>query len=90
VLLLPPPPLIHGRKRWDPFQGRELGVYDGGGARDLPRARGPRVPHASGGIHGLLCGILRVRIWCAVAPIPLLTTTRALGNHARGLQVSGL
>jgi hypothetical protein len=21
----PPPPLIHGRKRWDPFQGRELG-----------------------------------------------------------------
>jgi hypothetical protein len=48
-------------------------VHDGGGARNLPRARGPCVPYACGRLCGVLCGILRVGIWYAIAPIlPLI------------------
>jgi hypothetical protein len=71
---------IHGGTRLDPFQGyagspgRPSGprVHDGDGACGLPCARGPRVPRTRKRIRGDLCSILRARIWCAIALVPLL------------------
>jgi hypothetical protein len=73
--------LIHDETKLDPFQSYagaptelcESGVHDGGGACDMPCARGPCVPHTGGGIHGLLHGVLRAGIRYVVALIPLLT-----------------
>jgi hypothetical protein len=50
----------HGRTQLDPFQGHagapvephELGGHDGGGAGNLPRARGSHVPSSDDGICG--------------------------------------
>jgi hypothetical protein len=80
--------LSHGETRLDPFHGhagalvgpREPRVHDGGRAHDLPHARGPRVPRSGGGIRGVLCGILRAGIRCAVTLIPpLIVATQQPG-----------
>jgi hypothetical protein len=73
----------HGGTRLDLFHSHagtlvephEPGVHDGGGARNLSCAQGSRIPHAGGGIRGGFHGHLRAEIRCAIAPIPLLTTT---------------
>jgi hypothetical protein len=73
----------YGGAGLDPVRGHaraptkpcELGVHDGGGARDLPHARGPRIPCASRGICGSLCDVLRARVRCAITLISLLSTT---------------
>jgi hypothetical protein len=47
-------------------------VYDGGGARGLPCARGPYIPHARGSIRGVLYGILWVGIRHTIELVPSL------------------
>jgi hypothetical protein len=72
----------YGRTSLDPFKGHvgapvephELGIHDGGGARNLSCAQGSHIPCAGGGIHGSFHDFLRVGIRCAVTPIPPLTT----------------
>jgi hypothetical protein len=58
-----------------PTKPCESGVYDGGRARDLPRAQGSRIPCVSGGICRGLRGVLRAWVQCAIAPISLLSAT---------------
>jgi hypothetical protein len=73
----------HGGTRLDPFQGyagsptkpHEHRVHDGGGACGLMRARGPLIPRTRGRICGDLCSILRARIRCTIALVPLLIIT---------------
>jgi hypothetical protein len=76
--------LSHDGTRRDPFQGharpsigpREPGVYEDGRACDLPRACVPHVPRDGGGICGVLCGISRTGVRCAIALIlPLIAAT---------------
>jgi hypothetical protein len=58
--------LGYGRARLDPIRGHNEAptgspksrVHDGGGACDLPCARGPRFSHANGGIRGGLLDVL--------------------------------
>jgi hypothetical protein len=50
----------------------ESGTYDNGGASYLSCSCGSCVPCSGGGIHRGVLGILRVRIWHALALIPLL------------------
>jgi hypothetical protein len=73
----------YGGAGLDPVRGHaraptkpcEPGVHDGGRARDLPRARGPRILCAGRRIHGSLHGVLRARVRCAITLISLLSTT---------------
>jgi hypothetical protein len=88
---------IHDGTRLDPFHGHagapiepcESGDQDGSGAHGQPHGQGPCVPHASGGIRGVLCGILRAGIRCVVAPIPSLIVG-ALSSGAAQSDPSGI
>jgi hypothetical protein len=88
--IVSPSLLSHCRTGLDPFHGHagapiepcEPGVHDGGGACGQPRAQGPRVPCAGGGIRGVFCGILRVGIHCVIAPIPPLIAVALLPGGA--------
>jgi hypothetical protein len=55
-----------------PVKPRELGVYDSSGVGYLLCARGFCISCSDGGIRRGVCGVLRVRIWCAITPISLL------------------
>jgi hypothetical protein len=55
-----------------PAKPRESEVYDSGGARDLPLARGSHIPWFDEGIRRGMHDILRAGIWCAITPISLL------------------
>jgi hypothetical protein len=55
-----------------PIKSHESEVYDSGGARGLPRARGSHVPCFEGGIGRGIHNVLRAGIWCAITSISLL------------------
>jgi hypothetical protein len=63
-----------------PTKPSKLGVYDSGGVSYLSHARGSYISCSGGGIHHVLCGVLQVRIWRAIASIsPLLAVVLRLG-----------
>jgi hypothetical protein len=47
----------------------ELGVYDGGGACDLPHDRGSCIPYSGKEIHHGVCGILWAGVWCTITSV---------------------
>jgi hypothetical protein len=66
-----------------PTKPHELGVYDGGRARNLPRARGSRIPYSDGGIRRGMHGVLRAGILCAITPLsPLFVVVLWLGTSS--------
>jgi hypothetical protein len=82
--------LHHGRVGWDRVRGyaraptkpHGLGIYDRGGAHDLPRARGSCIPCSSGGIRCGVRDVLRAGIWCAITSIALVVVVLWLGTAA--------
>jgi hypothetical protein len=55
-----------------PAKSSQSGVYDSGGTSYLPCSCGSCVPCPGGGIRRGMLGILRMRVWCTPASIPLL------------------
>jgi hypothetical protein len=61
-------------------KSHESGVYDHGGVSYLSCARGFCISCSNGRVHHGVCGVLRVRIWCAFTSIsPLAATILWLG-----------
>jgi hypothetical protein len=72
-----------------PAKPGESGVYDGGGACDMLRARGSCIPRSGGGIHHGVCSVLRVGVWCYITPISLLFAA-VLWPRVASLDPSGI
>jgi hypothetical protein len=76
--------LVHvGGHARAPAKPHESRVYDGGGARDLLRASGSRIPCSDWGIRRGMRDVLQAEIWCAITTIsPLFIAVLQLGTSS--------